>query len=135
VLLYQQPLSPTARARLKIIFENTDGFEIARQDLRICVVPASSSAAASRVCRCCVTPTSKAMPTSSNWRKRLAVQSGCVTDPERAGRHLQALAGKSGRVVESLIGFGDVLLRGFEEFYVQPLGIPVAPQVRRISPR
>jgi ATP-dependent DNA helicase RecG len=35
VLLYQQPLSQTARARLKIIFENTDGFEIARQDLHL----------------------------------------------------------------------------------------------------
>ena len=35
VLLYQGPLSPTARARLKIIFENTDGFEIARQDLHL----------------------------------------------------------------------------------------------------
>ncbi|MBI4741251.1 MAG: ATP-dependent DNA helicase RecG [Betaproteobacteria bacterium] len=35
VLLYQQPLSETARDRLKIIFENTDGFEIARQDLRL----------------------------------------------------------------------------------------------------
>ena len=35
VLLYQKPLSPTARARLKIIFENTDGFEIARQDLHL----------------------------------------------------------------------------------------------------
>jgi ATP-dependent DNA helicase RecG len=35
VLLYQQPLSSTARARLKIIFENTDGFEIARQDLQL----------------------------------------------------------------------------------------------------
>jgi ATP-dependent DNA helicase RecG len=35
VLLYQQPLSPTARARLKIVFENTDGFEIARQDLHL----------------------------------------------------------------------------------------------------
>lgn len=35
VLLYQQPLSRTARARLKIIFEHTDGFEIARQDLRL----------------------------------------------------------------------------------------------------
>jgi ATP-dependent DNA helicase RecG len=33
VLLYQPPLSATARARLKIIFEHTDGFEIARQDL------------------------------------------------------------------------------------------------------
>ncbi|MDP1653009.1 MAG: ATP-dependent DNA helicase RecG [Rhodocyclaceae bacterium] len=35
VLLYEQPLSETARARLKIIFENTDGFEIARQDLHL----------------------------------------------------------------------------------------------------
>ncbi len=33
ILLYEQPLSETARARLKIIYENTDGFEIARQDL------------------------------------------------------------------------------------------------------
>ena len=35
VLLYQQPLSASARARLKIIFEHSDGFEIARQDLRL----------------------------------------------------------------------------------------------------
>ncbi|MFZ4537269.1 ATP-dependent DNA helicase RecG [Propionivibrio sp.] len=35
VLLYQQPLSWTARSRLKIIYENTDGFEIARQDLHL----------------------------------------------------------------------------------------------------
>ncbi len=35
VLLYAGPLSETARARLKIIFENTDGFEIARQDLHL----------------------------------------------------------------------------------------------------
>ncbi|MEO8411689.1 MAG: helicase-related protein, partial [Propionivibrio sp.] len=35
VLLYQQPLSASARARLKIIYEHTDGFEIARQDLHL----------------------------------------------------------------------------------------------------
>lgn len=35
VLLYQKPLSETARARLKVIFEHTDGFEIARQDLQL----------------------------------------------------------------------------------------------------
>jgi ATP-dependent DNA helicase RecG len=35
VLLYAQPLSETARARLKIIYENSDGFEIARQDLHL----------------------------------------------------------------------------------------------------
>ncbi|MDR0578876.1 MAG: ATP-dependent DNA helicase RecG [Candidatus Accumulibacter sp.] len=34
-LLYQTPLSAAARERLKIIFGNTDGFEIARQDLRL----------------------------------------------------------------------------------------------------
>jgi len=35
VLLYQQPLSELARARLKIIFENTDGFVIAQHDLQL----------------------------------------------------------------------------------------------------
>ena len=35
ILLYQNPLSETARERLKIIFEHSDGFEIARQDLRL----------------------------------------------------------------------------------------------------
>ncbi len=35
VLLYQAPLSELARARLKVIYENTDGFEIARQDLQL----------------------------------------------------------------------------------------------------
>lgn len=35
VLLYQRPLSEIARKRLQIIFEHTDGFEIARQDLRL----------------------------------------------------------------------------------------------------
>ncbi|MDQ3186447.1 MAG: ATP-dependent DNA helicase RecG [Pseudomonadota bacterium] len=35
ILLYQKPLSATAQERLKIIFEHTDGFEIARQDLRL----------------------------------------------------------------------------------------------------
>ncbi|HWH42090.1 MAG TPA: ATP-dependent DNA helicase RecG [Usitatibacter sp.] len=35
ILLYYQPLSDTARQRLKIIYENNDGFEIARQDLQL----------------------------------------------------------------------------------------------------
>ncbi|THF60229.1 ATP-dependent DNA helicase RecG [Pseudothauera rhizosphaerae] len=35
ILLYAQPLSQTGRARLKVIFENADGFAIAREDLRI----------------------------------------------------------------------------------------------------
>lgn len=35
ILLYQQPLSELARARLKVIFENTDGFVIAQQDLQL----------------------------------------------------------------------------------------------------
>jgi ATP-dependent DNA helicase RecG len=35
VLIFAGPLSETARLRLKIIFENTDGFEIARQDLKL----------------------------------------------------------------------------------------------------
>ncbi|MGB9094338.1 MAG: ATP-dependent DNA helicase RecG, partial [Gallionella sp.] len=35
ILLYQQPLAELARARLKIIFESTDGFAIAQQDLQL----------------------------------------------------------------------------------------------------
>jgi ATP-dependent DNA helicase RecG len=35
ILIYAQPLSQTGRERLKVIYENTDGFAIAREDLRI----------------------------------------------------------------------------------------------------
>jgi ATP-dependent DNA helicase RecG len=35
ILLYQQPLSELARARLKIIYQSNDGFEIAQQDLHL----------------------------------------------------------------------------------------------------
>ena len=35
VLLFTEPLSELAKARLKVIYEHTDGFEIARQDLNI----------------------------------------------------------------------------------------------------
>jgi len=35
VLLYDEPLSAPARERLKVIFETTDGFEVARRDLQL----------------------------------------------------------------------------------------------------
>jgi ATP-dependent DNA helicase RecG len=35
ILLYQAPLGETARARLKVMFESSDGFAIAREDLRL----------------------------------------------------------------------------------------------------
>ena len=35
ILLYAAPLSDPARARLKVIYESSDGFEIARQDLML----------------------------------------------------------------------------------------------------
>jgi ATP-dependent DNA helicase RecG len=35
ILMYQNPLSDTARERLRIMYEHSDGFEIARHDLRI----------------------------------------------------------------------------------------------------
>ena len=35
ILIYQTPLSEMARARLKIIYESTDGFEIAQADLHL----------------------------------------------------------------------------------------------------
>ena len=33
ILLYQKPLGELARARLKVVYESSDGFEISRQDL------------------------------------------------------------------------------------------------------
>ena len=33
ILLYQGPLSETARERLRVIYENTDGFRIAHEDM------------------------------------------------------------------------------------------------------
>jgi ATP-dependent DNA helicase RecG len=35
ILLYQNPLTPAARERLKVIYEQSDGFEIARHDLKL----------------------------------------------------------------------------------------------------
>lgn len=35
ILLYETPLGPAARERLRIMYENADGFEIARHDLRL----------------------------------------------------------------------------------------------------
>ncbi|MGC2165547.1 MAG: ATP-dependent DNA helicase RecG [Gallionella sp.] len=35
ILLYQQPLSELARARLRIIYESNDGFAIAQQDMKL----------------------------------------------------------------------------------------------------
>jgi len=35
ILLYQQPLSVGARSRLRVIYENTDGFAIANEDLKL----------------------------------------------------------------------------------------------------
>jgi ATP-dependent DNA helicase RecG len=35
VLLFEEPVGEVAKMRLKVIFESTDGFEIARQDLLI----------------------------------------------------------------------------------------------------
>ncbi len=35
ILLFGEPLSDNGRARLKVIYENTDGFAIAREDLRL----------------------------------------------------------------------------------------------------
>jgi ATP-dependent DNA helicase RecG len=35
ILLFEEPLSETAKQRLKVIYEENDGFEIARRDLAI----------------------------------------------------------------------------------------------------
>ena len=69
LLMYQAPLSPTARERLGTMRETTDGFEIARRDLEI-RGPGEFSAHASRARRCCVSPISNAMPGWSSTHRK-----------------------------------------------------------------
>ena len=70
----QTPLSELARARLKIIYELTDGFEIARQDLLL-RGPGELLGAARAVCRCCALPISNAM---SHYSKARAIWRSAV---------------------------------------------------------
>ncbi len=67
VLLFAEPLGELTKARLKVIYEHTDGFEIARQDLNI-RGPANFSARVKAACLCCVSPSSK--KTYTFWNKR-----------------------------------------------------------------
>lgn len=67
VLLFAEPLSELAKARLKVIYEHTDGFEIARQDLNI-RGPGEFLGAVKAACLCCVSPSSK--KTYTFWNKR-----------------------------------------------------------------
>ena len=91
VLLYQQPLSPTARERLKIIFENTDGFEIARQDLHLRGPGEFVGSRQSGV------PLLRYADLEGDADLVELAQALAVhllrTDPERAGRHLQRWLG------------------------------------------
>jgi ATP-dependent DNA helicase RecG len=90
VLLYQQPLSRTARARLKIIFEHTDGFEIARQDLRLrgpgeFIGSRQSGVPLLRYAD--LESDADLVELAQRWRRSAAC------DPERAARHLQRWLG------------------------------------------
>ena len=91
MLLYQQPLSPTARERLKIIFENTDGFEIARQDLHLRGPGEFVGSRQSGV------PLLRYADLEGDADLVELAQALAVhllrTDPERAGRHLQRWLG------------------------------------------
>ena len=70
ILLYEHPLSDGARTRLKVIYEHTDGFRIAHEDMLL-RGPASTSARARAACRCCASPTSRGTTTWCRPRARL----------------------------------------------------------------
>ena len=92
ILLYGEPLSEAARARLKVIFENTDGFEIARARPRSCAARANCSASARAACRCCASPTSSA--TGRSCRRRARRPTSCSKhDPGRARAHVERWLG------------------------------------------
>jgi len=83
VLLYQTPLSELARARLKVIFELTDGFRNRAARTCCCAVPANCSATARAACRCCGLPiwsaTSRCWKPHAIWRS--AVSPATPTSP------------------------------------------------------
>jgi ATP-dependent DNA helicase RecG len=93
VLLFEEPVGEVAKLRLKVIFEHTDGFEIARQDLSS-GGQASSSGPARPACRCCGSPTSSG---TSPWSSRRDLADDLLArDPESAQAHLSRWLG--GRV-------------------------------------
>ncbi len=53
VLLFAEPLSELAIARLKVIYEHTDGFEFARQDLNIRGPAVFLGVGVKAACLCC----------------------------------------------------------------------------------
>jgi ATP-dependent DNA helicase RecG len=89
VLLYEGPLSELARARLKVIFELTDGFEIARQDLLL-RGPGELLGHRQRACQCCALPIWNA-----TWRcwKRRATMPGAASGNIPTSRRATSSAG------------------------------------------
>ncbi len=92
ILLYQNPLSDTARERLRIIYENTDGFEIARHDLRIRGPRRAARRAAERPADAALRRSASAISTCS--RRRAMPPTGCLRDwPELTRGASCAVAG------------------------------------------
>jgi ATP-dependent DNA helicase RecG len=86
MLLFESPLSDLAKARLKVIYENVDGFEIARQDLLI-RGPVSFWVRGKAGCQCCALPIWKT--TSNCWKRHGNWPRNPARWPEAVDAHLE----------------------------------------------
>jgi len=98
ILLYQKPLSQMARERLKIIFENTDGFEISRADLNLRGPGEFLGVRQSGVPMLKIADLERdvdLLETARSWADRLLKE-----QPEIAERHLQRWLGQAEEYVK-----------------------------------
>jgi len=99
ILLYQKPLGETAKARLKIIYESNDGFEIAQADLAIRGPGEFLGVRQSGVPMLKIADLQRdadLLPLARNMADRLLLQ-----EPEAVERHLQRWLGQAEEMVKA----------------------------------
>jgi len=87
ILMYQNPLSDTARARLKVMYEQTDGFAIAEADLRLRGPGEFMGTRQSGVAMLKIADLERdadLLPQAKQWAEQLLAEDAVATEPHLA---------------------------------------------------